>query len=110
MLSTKSVFESAFDIAIWMHTALLSNSIPTSVNGPSYDDTSMRSSQNLDARSKIDAAHDEKLLISSIRVVHVCFLLQHARIKVHVMIEYCDHCGNLVDGSNGSLPEHDTAE
>jgi len=73
LLSTKNVFESAFDIAIWMHTSLLSNSIPTSVNGPSYDDTSMRSSQNLDARSKIDAAHDEKLLISSIRVVHVFF-------------------------------------
>ena len=69
LLSTKSVFESAFDIAIWMHTYLLSNSIATSVNGPSYDDTRMRSSQNLDARSKIGAAHDEKLLILSVRVV-----------------------------------------
>jgi hypothetical protein len=110
MLSSKSVFESAFDIAIWKLTALLSNSVATSVNGHSYDDTSMRSSKNLDAISKIDAAHDDKLLMSSIRVVHGCFFLQHARIKVHVMTECCDHCGNLVDGSNGSLPEHDTAE
>ena len=67
------MFESVFEIAIWMHTALLSNYIPTYVNGPAYDDTSMRSSQNRDARSKIDVAHDETLLILSIRVVHALF-------------------------------------
>ena len=38
------------------------------------------------------------------------FWLQHATVKMHVMIEYCNICMNLVDGSNGSLPEHDTAE
>ena len=76
MLSTKSAFaevqsfESVFDIAMRMHTALLSKYIPTSMNGATYDDTSMRSSRNLDARSKIDVADDETLLILSIRVVH----------------------------------------
>ena len=68
-------FESVFGIAIWVHTALRSKSIPTSMNGATYDDTSMRSSRNPDASSKIDVPDDETLLLLSISVVHDSFFL-----------------------------------
>ena len=62
--------ESAFAMAIRMHTAMLSMSIPTYIKEDPYDATRMRTTRDLDARSNTEVADDETLLISSCLVDH----------------------------------------
>ena len=63
-------------MAIRMHTAIISTSIPRSIKKKDpYDATRMRTSRDLDARSKREVADGETLLISSCLVDHDGFLI-----------------------------------
>ena len=57
--------ESAFEMAMRMHTAMLSMPAPRSIKADPYDATRLRTSRALNALSKTEVADDETLLISS---------------------------------------------